>query len=126
MVSGCIERGNGDLQLKLGKWMDENGTEWSKGLKFVVHAINTSVSSTTGTSPYQVVFGQHPRADQSRWSALAAQGISDEDDLPEDVRELLQVPQDAITPPRGEGVNDGVGMNIPPRGAGNDVGNTPP
>ena len=60
---GLIERGNGDLQLKLGKWMDTNGENWSKGLKFVIHTINTSVSRITSKSPYEVVFGQTPRSD---------------------------------------------------------------
>ena len=53
-----IERGNGDLQLKLGKWMNTNGESCCKGLKFVIHTINTSVSRITSKSPYEVVFGQ--------------------------------------------------------------------
>ncbi|KAK7091747.1 hypothetical protein V1264_009390 [Littorina saxatilis] len=91
-TQGCVERGNGDFQLKLGKWMDEHGTDWSRGLKFVVHAINTSVSSTTGTTPFELVFGQKPRADQALWEQLAAQGVVHEDDLPEDIREQLLEP----------------------------------
>ena len=55
---GCVEGGNGDLQIKLGKWMEVNGDSWSLGHKFVVHAINTSVAETTGKTPYEIVFGQ--------------------------------------------------------------------
>ena len=82
---GLIERGNGDLQLKLGKWMDTNGENWSKGLKFVIHTINTSVSRITSKSPYEVVFGQTPRSDFHILENLAAQGIIYEEDIPEDI-----------------------------------------
>ena len=60
---GCSERGNGDLQLKLGKWLADNETgAWSKGLKFVTHAMDTSTASATKRTPYEVVFGQKLRA----------------------------------------------------------------
>ena len=82
---GLIERGNGDLQLKLGKWMDTNGENWSKGLKFVIHTINTSVSRITSKSPYEVWFGQTPHSDFHILENLAAQGIIYEEDIPEDI-----------------------------------------
>ena len=82
---GLIERGNGDLQLKLGKWMDTNGESWSKGLRFVIHTINTSVSRITSKSPYEVVFGQTPHSDFHILENLAAQGIVHEEDIPEDI-----------------------------------------
>ncbi|XP_070204838.1 uncharacterized protein [Littorina saxatilis] len=88
---GCVERGNGDLEIKLGKWMDEHGSEWTKGLKFVVHAINTSISDTTGKSPYQLVFGQPPRTNSSLWQELSRQGILYEEDLPEDFLQQLEM-----------------------------------
>ncbi|XP_070206542.1 KRAB-A domain-containing protein 2-like [Littorina saxatilis] len=59
---GCAERGNGDVQLKLGKWMEANEDKgWTQGLLHITYATNTSVSETTGKSPYEVVFGQPPR-----------------------------------------------------------------
>ncbi|KAK7097055.1 KRAB-A domain-containing protein 2-like [Littorina saxatilis] len=88
---GCVERGNGDLEIKLGKWMDEHGSEWTKGLKFVVHAINTSISDTTGKSPYQLVFGQPPRTNSSLWQELSRQGILYEENLPEDFLQQLEM-----------------------------------
>ncbi|KAK7096975.1 hypothetical protein V1264_004017 [Littorina saxatilis] len=88
---GCVERGNGNLEIKLGKWMDEHGSEWTKGLKFVVHAINTSISDTTGKSPYQLVFGQPPRTNSSLWQELSRQGILYEQDLPEDFLQQLEM-----------------------------------
>ena len=77
---GCIERGNGDLHVKLGKWVEENGEQWSKGLKFVVHAINTSTAKATGKTPYELVFGQRPREDFTL-QTLADQNVLNEEDI---------------------------------------------
>ena len=78
---GCVERGNGDLQVKLGKWVDENGDQWSKGLKFVVHAINTSTAKATGRTPYELVFGQRPQQDFFTLQNLAEQNLLHEEDI---------------------------------------------
>ena len=43
-TQGCVERANGDLQIKLGKWLDEHGGNWSTALKYVTHVINTSTA----------------------------------------------------------------------------------
>ena len=88
--TGCVERGNGDLQVKLGKWMDSNGENWSKGLQFVVHAINTSEFATTRKTPFEVVFGQKPRSHCAVLDELSSQGIVNEEDLPDG---LLQEPE---------------------------------
>jgi hypothetical protein len=37
--------------------------------------MNTSVSSTTKTTPYERVFGQNPRSSIATFEQLAAQGI---------------------------------------------------
>ena len=79
---GCVERGNGDLQLKLGKWIDEHDDQgWSRGLKFVTHAINTSTAATHGKTPYELVFGQQPRQDYYELEILAEQGLLDEENI---------------------------------------------
>ncbi|CAF1040760.1 unnamed protein product [Didymodactylos carnosus] len=55
---GCIERANGVLSITLGKWLDINhSTHWSDGLLSVVYVINTRVSSTTKTTPYETMSG---------------------------------------------------------------------
>ena len=46
-------QGCGDLQFKPGKWGDNNDS-WPKGLKFIVHSINTSISVTTGKTLYEI------------------------------------------------------------------------
>ncbi|CAH1258983.1 KRBA2 [Branchiostoma lanceolatum] len=80
---GCVERANGDLQLKLGKWLEEHPDKgWAEGLQHITYAINTSVSATTGKSPYAVVFGQSPRTHCAELEILADQGIQHEDDIP--------------------------------------------
>ena len=78
---GCTERGNGDLQVKLGKWVDENREQWSKGLKFVVHAINTSTAKATCKTPYELVSGQRPREDFFTLQTLADQNVLNEEDI---------------------------------------------
>ena len=79
---GCVERGNGDLQLKLGKWIDEHDDQgWSRGLKFATHAINTSTAATHGKTPYELVFGQQPRQDYYELEILAKQGLLDEENI---------------------------------------------
>ena len=93
---GCVERGNGDLQIKLGKWMEDNTDLWSKGLKFVIHSINTSISATTGKTPYEIVFGQSARCHLSELEELASQDLLDESEL-EDIVEteiiIQEVPE---------------------------------
>ena len=78
-TQGCVERGNGDLQVKLGKWLDEHGGTWSSALQYVTHAINISTSATTKATPYEVVFGQRPRKDFFVLQELANQGQLHED-----------------------------------------------
>ncbi|KAL8567269.1 hypothetical protein ACOMHN_023312 [Nucella lapillus] len=91
---GCVECGNGDME---GKWMETHEQEWSRGLKFIAHAINTSVSSTTGKSPYHLGFGQRPCSDCTVWEELARQGIIDEEDLPENIMCLLNPGSSAVS-----------------------------
>ncbi|CAF4559389.1 unnamed protein product, partial [Didymodactylos carnosus] len=80
---GCIERANGVLSVALGKWLDTNhSTHWSDGLLPVAYGINTRVSSTTKTTPYETMFGQQPRSNSDFWKIVKENGIEDEDQLP--------------------------------------------
>ncbi|CAF1494586.1 unnamed protein product [Didymodactylos carnosus] len=86
---GCVERANGVLCDALGKWMLENdSSHWSDGLLPVVYGINTRVSSTTKSTPYEVMFGQSPRSDSEFWKLVSQNGILDEEDLPSPVVSL--------------------------------------
>jgi hypothetical protein len=51
--------------------------------------MNTSVSSTTKTIPYEIVFGPHPRSSMPMLEQLATQGIVKEEDLPIEILDTL-------------------------------------
>jgi hypothetical protein len=51
--------------------------------------MNTSVSSTTKTTPYEIVFGQHPRSSIAMLEQLATQVIVNEEDLPIEILDTL-------------------------------------
>ena len=59
---GYIERTNGDLATKLGKWIEDHQKGWSTDLPLVVNGMSTSLSSTTIAIPYEIVFGQHTKS----------------------------------------------------------------
>lgn len=81
---GCVERGNGDFTIKLGKWLEANKESgWVAGIPHIVYAINTSMSEATGKSPFEVVFGQPPRTNCAELDILAQQGIINEEDVPQ-------------------------------------------
>ena len=74
--------------------MEENGDSWSMGLKFVVLSMNTSTASGTGKTPYELVFGQPPRASHASIEQLAEQGLLDEEDLPDGILQEDQPVED--------------------------------
>ena len=52
-----MERANGDLQRRLGKWLEENkDCGWALGLQHVMYSMNTSMIATKGKTPYEVVY----------------------------------------------------------------------
>ncbi|CAF4516747.1 unnamed protein product, partial [Didymodactylos carnosus] len=61
---------------------------WSDGLLPVIYGINTRVSSTTKSTPYEVMFGQSPRSDSEFWKLVSQNGILDEEDLPSPIVSL--------------------------------------
>jgi hypothetical protein len=64
-ISGCVEIKNRFVQEKLVTWMqDHKDSEWSKGLKSVQWAVNTSHCRTIDRTPYSAVFGQPPETER--------------------------------------------------------------
>ena len=59
---GYIERTNGDLATKLGKWVENHQKGQSTDLPSVVYGMSTSLSSTTKATRYEIVFGQHTKS----------------------------------------------------------------
>jgi hypothetical protein len=86
---GCIEKANGDLEINLDIWIQDNQKGWSSGLSIVVSGMNTSVSSTTEKTPHEIVFRQHPRSSIAMFEQLAAQEMVNEEDLPIEILDTL-------------------------------------
>jgi transposase InsO family protein len=58
-TNGLIEQANGVLKTKILAWMTEmQSTEWWLALPEAMLSMNRQVHSTTGKSPYEVVFKQ--------------------------------------------------------------------
>lgn len=71
-------RANGDLEIKLGKWIQDNEKGW-------------------------IVFGQHPRSSIALIENLSSQGIENEDDLPVEIQDSINEHADH---PQGLAVDD--------------------
>lgn len=54
------ERANGIVAKVLSKMVSAHKTDWDTKLPSAVYAYNTAEKSTTGKSPYYLVYGQHP------------------------------------------------------------------
>src|SRR6185503_1161946 len=79
---GLIEKGNSVLKGKLTKWMQKNrSTLWSQGLEHIVYAMNTSYCRVTKFTPYELVFGQKPRANLRLLGDLPTDTVVDERDI---------------------------------------------
>jgi hypothetical protein len=57
-ANGLTERANGIVGKILNKMVSAHKTDWDRKLLSAVHAYNTTEKSTTGQSPYFLVFGQ--------------------------------------------------------------------
>ncbi|CAF1617561.1 unnamed protein product, partial [Didymodactylos carnosus] len=68
--------------------LENDSSHWSDDLLPVVYGINTRVSSTTKSTPYEVMFGQSPRSDSELRKLVSQNGILDEEDLPSPVVSL--------------------------------------
>ena len=95
---GLVERGNSVVQQMIGKWLNANNTlDWPSSLGPVMYAINTSIAKSINKTPFEIVFGQHPRTEDDAWKKiLRHQQQSDpdaillEEDLPDDVIAVIE------------------------------------
>jgi hypothetical protein len=84
---GLVERANGILQQKLGKWKENTGrSDWSFGLKFVISAMNNSWCRSHKKTPYELVYGDKPRSNCTLIDELFAKNIYDEEDIPNTIQ----------------------------------------
>jgi len=84
---GLVERANGILQQKLGKWKEDTGrNDWSFGLRFVILAMNNSWCRSHKKTPYELVYGDKPRGNCTLIDELYANNIYDEEDIPDTIQ----------------------------------------
>jgi hypothetical protein len=63
---GLVERGNGILQQKLGKWRETSErSDWSYGLHLVVLFMNNSICRSHKKTLYELVYGNKPHGNCS-------------------------------------------------------------
>ena len=86
---GLVERANGMLQQKLGKWKENTSrNDWSFGLKFVIIAMNNSWCRSHKKTLYKLVYGDKPRGNCTLIDDLYAKNIRDEEDIPDTIQIL--------------------------------------
>lgn len=84
---GLVERANGTLQQRLGKWREYSGrNDWSYGLRLVVMSMNNSICRSHKKTPFELVYGGHPRGNCSLIDELFVRGIYNEEDIPETIK----------------------------------------
>lgn len=60
-ANGQVERINKDIN-EIAAKLWNSGKHWSDYVRQIEYAINTSVSETTGCTPYELVYGREPKA----------------------------------------------------------------
>src|SRR6266487_2339324 len=91
---GLVEHANGLLQQKLGKWKENTGrNDWSFGLRFVILAMNNSWCRSHKKTPYELVYGDMPRGNNTLVSELLKNGICNEEEIPD----TIDIQSDYIT-----------------------------
>nr|ABL86696.1 putative pol protein [Adineta vaga]ABL86699.1 putative pol protein [Adineta vaga] len=60
MTNGQIERYNATMDAKIAALSNENRTNWDEQLPFVTFNYNTSIHSTTGQVPFEMMYGRSP------------------------------------------------------------------
>ena len=84
---GLVERANGILQQKLGKWKEDTGRhDWSFGLRLVILSMNHSYCHSHKKTPYELVYGDKPHGNCTLIEDLFSKGIYDEENIPETIK----------------------------------------
>ncbi len=84
---GLVERANGLLQQKLGKWKESTGrNDWSFGLRFVIMAMNNSWCRSHKKTPYELVYGDKPRGNCTLINELFTKNIYNEENIPDTIQ----------------------------------------
>lgn len=84
---GLVERANGILQQKLGKWKEDTGRhDWSFGLRLIILSMNHSYCRSHKKTPYELVYGDKPRGNSTLIEELFNKNIYDEESIPETIK----------------------------------------
>ena len=84
---GLVERANGILQQKLGKWKEDTGRhDWSFGLRLIILSMNHSYCHSHKKTPYELVYGDKPRGNSTLIEELFNKNIYDEESIPETIK----------------------------------------
>ena len=59
-TDGLVERFNGTLKDMLAKTVKANSRDWEQHLPFVLFAYRTSPQTSTGESPFYILYGRDP------------------------------------------------------------------
>ena len=70
--NGACERLNGTIINMLSSYTQDTQTAWATYLPFIVFAYNTSVHSSTGFSPYRLLYGREAVIGSESWLRLAS------------------------------------------------------
>ncbi|CAF1572284.1 unnamed protein product [Rotaria magnacalcarata] len=60
MTNGQIERFNATMDAKIAALSNEKRTNWDEQLPFVTFNYNTSIHTTTGQIPFELMHGRSP------------------------------------------------------------------
>jgi hypothetical protein len=84
---GLVERANGILQQKLGKWKEDTGRhDWSFGLRLIILSMNHSYCRSHKKTPYELVYGDKPRGNSTLIEELFNKNIYDEENIPNTIK----------------------------------------
>lgn len=81
---GSVERANQDIENMITTWMQDHKTsKWSEGLKFIQLMKNSALHSGIKRTPYEAMFGCHPRhgLSASKLPSEVLENLETEEDL---------------------------------------------
>ncbi len=84
---GLVEKANGILQQKLGKWRESMGrNDWSYGFRIIILSMNQSYCRSHKKTPFELVYGDKPRENCTLIDELFQKNIYNEEDIPETIQ----------------------------------------
>ncbi|CAF1502380.1 unnamed protein product, partial [Rotaria sordida] len=98
MTNGQIERYNATMDAKIAALSNENRTNWDEQLPFVTFNYNTSIHTTTGQIPFELIYGRTPILpfDQQEFNVMLAQDPKHVDKLKQYISTLAECTKKTI------------------------------